>query len=228
MNTGPSTDLRVLERRRALRSWIPISIVAAICVAIVVAVIVVQNSWWNDANARPSDDQQASDGMSLLTPAGVDYLTRDGVVRVKLRADALSAAELGLEPNDSQVFEPIVPIRAVVLGADGAFTVELVKSFTITTVDDRVEAVELVQDGKGMWLSIYPQLERIAPSWGWTEEQLDQLQTDLTAASRTTSSPTYSAQLPEVAHKGALVSARVTIEQEDGNIGLAFTVRSLS
>jgi len=221
------SEQRVPTKRRALLSWLPISIVALMCVAVVVAVIALQNSWWNDADARPSEDQQAVDGMSLFSPAGMDYLTRDGVMRVKVRADSLSATDLGLEPDASQVFEPISPSKAVVLGADGAFTLDLVKSFTITTVDDRVESVSLVQDGPGTWLEIYPQLEKIAAAWGWSDEQLDQLQTDLTTASRTANGATYSAALPEVQHKGALSSAEVTIDQDHGTVGLTFILRTL-
>lgn len=219
------SEQRIRARRRALRSWIPISIVTLLCVGFVVGVIAVQNSWWTAEHPRPAADQAAADGMSVFSGPGVDFLTREGVMRVKVRADSLSADELGLKQRGTQSIEPIVPVRAVVLGADGAFTVDLVQSFTITTTNDRVEAVELVQDGRGMWLAIYPQLERMAPSWGWTAEQLEQLQTDLTTASRNTSAPTYSARLPEVLHKGALVSAEVTIDFDGGDVGLAFTLR---
>ena len=186
-----------------------------------------QNSWWIDPSS-PSEDQQAPDGMSLFGGPGVDFFTRDGTVRVKVRDDSLSATELGLEPDDVKVFEPIVPVGAVVLAADGAFTLDLVKTITVTTSDDRVESVKLVQDGPGMWLSIYPQLKRTAPAWGWTPEQLDQLQTDLATASQQSSSNIYSAALPQVEHKGALVTAEVTIDPNGGTVGLAFTIASLS
>lgn len=182
-------------------SWMPISIVALLCIAVVVGVVAVQNSWWTDTSA-PSDDQQAPDGMSMFGDPGVDFFTRDGTVRVKVRADSLPATELGLEPDAAAVFESIVPISAVILGADGAFTLDLVKTITVTTAGNLVESVDLVQDGRGSWLSIYPQLQRIAPSWGWTAEQLDQLQADLTAASRESASSRYSATLPHVEHKG--------------------------
>lgn len=220
------SEQRVGTRRQAMRSWIPISIVALLCVAFVVGVFAVQNSWWTAEDPQPTADQAASDGMSVFSGPGVDFLAREGVVRVKVRTDALPAAELGLEPEAARTIEPIVPVRAVVLGADGAFTVDLVKSFTLTTANDRVDAVELVQDGRGRWTAIYPQLERIAPAWGWTEEQLEQLQTDLATASRNSSAPTYSARLPEVVHKGALVSAEVTIDVDGGDVGLAFTIRT--
>ena len=217
---------QVRNRRRVLRSWIPISIVALLCVAFVVAVFAVQSSWWADEDPTPATDQVAPDGMSVFSGPGVDFLTRDGALRVKVRADSLPADELGLESEGTQTIEPIVPVRGVVLGADGAFMVDLVRSFTITTANNRVEAIKLVQDGRGMWLSVYPQLERIAPAWGWTKEQLAQLQTDLATASRNGSGPTYSARLPEVVHKGALVSAEVTIDFDGGSVGLAFTIKT--
>ncbi len=220
------SEQRVPTKRRVLLSWLPISIVALLCIGVVVGVIAVQNSWWTDTSS-PSENQQAPDGMSMFGAPGVDFFTRDGTVRVKVDADSLPATELGLDPDAEQVFEPIVPISAVILGADGAFTLDLVKTITVTTSDDRVQSVELVQDGQGMWLSIYPQLQRIAPSWGWTAEQLDQLQTDLTAASRESKSATYSAALPQVEHKGALTSAEITIDPDGGNVGLAFTIARL-
>lgn len=224
---APSEERRRSKRRRVVLSWIPISIVALICVGVVVGAVAVQNSWWTQADPRPSTDQQASDGMSLFEPPGIDFLTHEGVVRVKVRADSLPASQLGLDVDGTETVEPRVPISAVVLTADGAFNVELVKSFTITTSDNQVTSVELVQDGQGMWLTIYPQLQRIAPSWGWTAQQLEQLRIDLTTASRDTTGPTYSATLPAVEHKGALASAEVTIDTDSGNVGLAFTVARL-
>lgn len=223
---GPGTVGRARSRRRLL-SWVPISVVALLCVGFVVAAIAMQNSWWTDPERAPDSDQQASDGASLFTESGVDYLTRQGMLRVKVRADALPASELGLEPDGSQSFEPLVPIQAVVLGADGAFHLDLVRSFTVTTADDRVQSIDLEQESNGDWLSAFPNLERMAPSWGWTPADLDKLKNDLTAASRQTDSDSYSAQTPPIERNGALVSARIDVDVAAANVTVVFTVSSL-
>jgi len=213
--------------RSALRSWGPIAIVALLCVGVVIAVIAVQNSWWNDPDRVPSDQQAASDGMSVFTDAGMDFLTREGEVRIKVRADALPASQLGLEPNGTQSFAPLVPIEAVVLGADGAFRVALVRSFTIETRDDRVHSIELLRETNGMWVTVSEQLAREASAWGWTDDDLAALQDALTAASRSASGDRYSAELPAVPHKGALASARIIVDTESPHVTVLFRVSRL-
>ena len=220
------SEQQLRARRRTFLSWIPISLVAFVCVLFVVGVIAIQNSWWTSDNPEPAADQAASDGMSVFSDPVVDYFTREGTVRVKVRSDSLSASNLGLEPDAVKTFEPLVPVSAVLLAADGAFTLDLVKAFTITTSNNRVERIELVQDSSGMWLAVYPELGRIAPAWGWTPEQLAQLQADLATASQTTDQTAYSAELPKVTHKGAIVSAEVTVKPNAGNVGLAFTIET--
>lgn len=200
----------------------PISIVALICIGFVVAANVMQNSWWNDRDRPPSADQQASDGMSLFTGAGVDYFTREGIMRVRVGSDAPTATELGLPADGEASFEPLTPVQVIVLAPDGAFHIDLVRSFTVTTEHDHVESVELEPEANGSWLAVLPHLERMSTSWGWTSESLDQLQTDLTAASHSADAEDYSAQLTPVEHKGALVSAEVGVSVQ--NAGVIATV----
>ena len=210
--------------RRRLLSWIPISIVALICLGFVVASVLMQTSWWIDEARPASADQEASDGMSTFTEAGVDYLTRQGTLRMRVGSGSLPTSELGLEANESRSFEPIVPIEAVVIAPDGSFHVDLVRSFTVTTSNGEVESVKLVREANGDWLSVFPNLERMAQYWGWTDADLEQLQRDLTAASHDGNGRQYSAELPAVEHNGALVSAQVDIDLPRADVTAAFLI----
>ncbi|WP_203581673.1 hypothetical protein [Microbacterium hibisci] len=210
--------------RRRLLSWIPISIVALLCVGFVVAAIQMQNSWWTDDDRPASEDQQASDGTSMLTGAGLDYLTREGVLRVRVGSDSLPAEELGLDANTSQSFEPITPIQAVVVADDGAFHVDLVRSFTVTTSNGRVESVQLVREANGDWLAVFAHLQRVAEHWGWSEADLALLQDDLTAAAHEGDGQQYSGRLAPVPHNGALASAEVAVDVPAAEVTLTFTV----
>ncbi|GAA1135281.1 hypothetical protein GCM10009643_18900 [Microbacterium aurantiacum] len=143
----------------------------------------------------------------------------------RLSPDSLPASTLGLDPSGNESFEPRVPISAVVLGADGAFRLDLVESFEVTTVGDLIQAIELNQVGNRAWTSVSGELEDLAESWGWSPADLDRLQDDLTQAARETSGA-YSASLPQIEHNGALVSIEVTIEP-DSNVNLSFSFSPL-
>lgn len=154
----------------------------------------------------------------------MDYLTRQGVVRVRIGPDSLPATELGLDADGAQTFEPITPIRAVAVAADGSFHVDLVRSFTLTTTNNRVESVELVREANGAWLTVFPDLQRVASFWGWTDADLSHLQDDLTAAAREGDGERYSAQLPLVEHKGAVVSATVDVDVATPEVTATFLI----
>jgi hypothetical protein len=210
--------------RRRLLSWIPISIVAVLCAGFVVGALVMQNSWWLDDDRPASTDQQASDGMSMLTDAGADYLTRRGILRVKVGEKSLPAAELGLEADGERRFDLITPVQAVVLADDGTFYVDLVRSFTVTTSKGRVESVRLERDTNGDWLSALPSLQGMAESWGWTDADFARLQDDLTAASHEGDGKRYSAELGPVEHNDALSSAEVAVDLDASQVTVAFIV----
>lgn len=210
-------------KRRWWLSWLPTSIVASLCVAVVIGVIAMQNSWWTDPNPVGSADQVAADGTSLFGDAGADFFTRQGIVRLKVNTSGLPASELGLDPDAVQTFEPPVPIKAVVLGEDGAFYLDPVRSFSITTVDNEVQSVTIEREGDGRWQSVLAELESMQTSWGWTSEDLKTLSNDLAAAAA--SSPDkYTATVGPVEAKGSLVSAEVSVDGTDSRVDVAFTI----
>jgi hypothetical protein len=196
-------------------------VIAAICIAVIAGAFAMQSSWWTQTSPPPADDQQTSDGMSRFDRAGTDYFTRDGILRLELRPDAAPATELGLEAHASATIEPIVPVTAVVLGADGVFVVDGVGSITLTTVGDQVHSVRLVPESSGSWQSASAELERTALAWGWTAEQIEQLSVDLADAARVSEAGAYSAALPRIAARGADVEAEVTV---DGAVEVALTI----
>ncbi|WP_124292805.1 hypothetical protein [Microbacterium sp. ABRD28] len=214
--------------KRRLLSWVPISIVALICLGFVVAVVSMENSWWVDEDRPATADQEASDGMSVFTEAGVDYLTREGRLLMRVGSGSLPSSELGLQANETQSFEPIVPIEAVIVAPDGSFYVDLLRSFTITTSRGEVESVQLVREANGAWLTVFPNLQRTARFWGWTDSDLEQLQRDLTAASHEGNGNQYSAELPAVEHNGALVSAHVDVDLSQSEITATFLISPLA
>ncbi|MDT0184819.1 hypothetical protein Q9S36_32000 [Microbacterium sp. ARD31] len=212
-------------RRKRLLSWVPTTIVALLCIGVVIAAIAVGDSWWSEPEPEAAVDQQAADGASLFTQAGVDFLTRQGELRVKLREDALSATDLGLEPDGERTIEPLVPVRAIVLGEEGTFSIELVDAFTLITEDDELVALRTGPAGPRTWGTAMGSVRSVAPSWGWTAEHLEQLDEDLTAASR--GSDAYSAELPLVTTNGARVGARVDVDTRASSVTVTYTFRTL-
>lgn len=206
--------------RRVVRTWLPTAVIGAICVAVVIGAVAMQNSWWTAPAPKPAADQQAADGMSRFDRAGVDYFTRAGAVRVRIGDDALPADELGLAAEGESTIEPLVPVRAVVL-ADEPLVLEAVSSVSVTSTGNRVTAVTLMPDTGRSWQSVSGELERTALTWGWTEGQLARLSSDLAAAAQGGDGGGYSAALPRIPSRGALVSAAVVV---DGGVTVSFTI----
>lgn len=200
------------RRRKALLSWVPITIVALVCAGFVVGAIAMQNSWWTQDDPTASDDQQMSDGTSRFDRAGVDFFTRQGTMRVKLREDAAPASALGLDADGRQDFAPITPVTAVIVAPDGAFAYELVDSFSLETEGDRVTEVRLLLDGAKTWAGVTSQLQAMAAEWGWTTAQLDQLTQDIGDKMRAGGETVV--PLPSVTVKGATVSAEVAVDTD--------------
>lgn len=224
---GAASSTRIIARRRSRRkllSWIPITIVALLCVGFVVAAVAMQNSWWIDADRPASADQEAADGMSIFTGAGIDYIGRQGLMKIRVTEDALPADELGLPADGSERFEPIVPVTAIILGGDGVFSMDLVRSFTVTTTDGRVDSIELSRVSDGAWLTVFPYLNSVAERWGFTAADVAALQDDLTAASREEGADQYSAAIEPVLHNGALSSAEITVDTRSSQVTVTFEV----
>lgn len=196
-------------------------------VAIAAGAIAFQNSWWIDEDRPPSADQVAPDGSSLFTQGGIDYFTREGVVIVKVREDAPTADELGLDRDGSATIEALVPLEVRFLGADGAFVLDLVDSLTLTTQAGTLTSVEALYWGNGHYRDVMNAVERFAPAVGWTDEDVDQMIDDLTASQGESTDGTYSALIAAGDAIGAQVSARITVDVDQSVTTLHLIVEPL-
>ena len=213
--------------RRRILSWVPITVVAVICAGFVVAANVMQDSWWSAPEPTAAADQRSAKGMSVFTGTGIDYLTRDGYMKVELRDASESARSLGLDSDGSRTFEPIVPINAIMLGADGVIDLDLVRSVTVVSEDDRVAAVELLTDNDGAWTAAYAEVADVTSEWGFTPDDLDALRDDLTARSRSADGMPYRAALAEREYHGARVSAEIAVDPAGSQVTARFVVKPL-
>jgi hypothetical protein len=74
---------------------------------------------------------------------------------------------------------------------------------------------------------VYPQMQEMAPAWGWTQADLDELQDRLTVASRNAGGKAYTAALSETQHNGALVSAAISVDTTQAQVDATFRISSL-
>ena len=118
-------------------------------------------------------------------------------------------------------------MQAIVVAPAGSFHVDVTRSFTVLASDDEVQSVQLVLESDGAWLTALSHLQRIAPYWGWTEAEIDQLEEDLTVASRAGDGRAYSAEIPPTEHKGALASAEVAVDVTNSEVTTTLIVSRL-
>ena len=200
------------RRDRFVRHWLaPLAlVVVAGLVATVLAVFA--NSWWVDRDRPPSSDQRASDGSSLFTGPGVDYVSATGILLVRVGDESLPAAELGLDDDGERTVDPEIPLQVRILGDDGAFVLESADLVRVTTEDGRVARVETEPWGAANFRELIALLESRAENVGWTADDLAWLQDDLTTAQREGDGEVYSAELTGRSDIGATVSARITVD----------------
>ena len=86
----------ISARTRSLLSWLPATILVVVIGLIVLVTFAVQGSWWAEERPVASADQKASDGSSMLTDAGFDYVNVEGVVRVRIELPCRVAACLAV------------------------------------------------------------------------------------------------------------------------------------
>jgi hypothetical protein len=211
------------RRRRRILSWVPISVVALLCVAVVIGAFVMQSSWWTDLNRAPSDDQEGPGGSSMFGDGGVDYLTREGRLRVIVRPDSPSAGELDLPERGERTVETRVPVQGLVSVAEGAISFDTISAFTVHTASDRVQSVDLVLDGVGDWLAAVGDVESRSSMFGWSSDDLERADEGLLAARRAGESR-YRAAFPAREYDGAWVSAVIDVDVASSAASLTYTV----
>ena len=127
----------ISARTRSLLTWLPATILLVVIGLVVLATFAVQGSWWAEEKPAASADQKASDGSSILTDAGFDYVNVEGIVRVRIGEGALPAEELGMGANAEKSAEFRGPVRAVVAGGEDVYVVDDVGGLTAVTPERR-------------------------------------------------------------------------------------------
>lgn len=209
---------------RFVKYWLA-PLVLVVVVGVVAAILVsFQNSWWVDRGRPPSADQRASDGTSVFTQPGIDYVGASGVLIVRVGSESLPAADLGLDDDGERMVDPAVPVQVRVLGADGAFVLDLADAVVITTEDGRITRVELIPWGSPTFREMIALLESRAGNVGWTPDDIAALQDDLSAAQQAADGDSYSADLAGRDGIGATVSARITVDLASSSTRLSVIV----
>lgn len=146
---------------------------------IVLATFAVQGSWWAEERPAASSDQKASDGSSMLTDAGFDYVNVEGVLRVRIGEGALPADELGMGSNAEKSAELRRPVRVIVAGQDDVYVVEDIAAVTAVTHDGELASLTLLFDNPGTWTDAVNKVTSLAPTFGWDESQIAALDEEL-------------------------------------------------
>ena len=161
-------------RTRSLLTWLPATILLVVIGLVVLATFAVQGSWWAEEKPSASADQKASDGSSVLTDAGFDYVNVEGIVRVRIGDGALPAEELGMGANAEKSAEFRGPVRAVIAGGEDVYVVDDVGGLTAVTRNGELASVTLMFDSPGTWSDAVEQVQSLAPTFGWDENQITQ------------------------------------------------------
>lgn len=218
-----SSEVERRDRRRRRTTWILTSLVLAGCAAFLVIAVIVSNSWWAQDDPAPSADQQAPNGTSVFTPAGVDYLTRSGVARIDVRPDSLTAAEQGLASDGVQQVATRVPVRVELVAPDGEISVGLVSEMEFETAGDRLRSVRIVSGASGTWTRAISGLEHSAQQWGWPASEVARVRDEITAAAGTAEG-TVTNSLPRIEVAGIMMSAEIVLDLDAPRTTVTYSV----
>ncbi len=209
-------------RTRSLLTWLPATILVVVIGLIVLATFAVQGSWWAEDRPAASTDQKASDGSSMLTDAGFDYVNVEGIVRVRIGDGALPAADLGMPTDGDKSAEFRRPVRAVMAGGSDVYVVDDVAALTAVTQSGALASVTLALDNPGTWSDAVNTVRALAPTYGWDSSQIDALDEGLAEYNRGDSAEPFIATVgPSVG--GAEVTATLTFYPGSGATPVTLT-----
>jgi len=170
------------------------------------------NSWWVEKTPA-SSDQHASDGSSVLTQAGIDYFTKQGVLRVTMGTDRPGAGELGLPASGTRHVDLLVPVTVEVTGTE-TVGVDIVDSLDVVTSGGRISAIELPSESD--YHGLIQQVHELAPSMGWSVADIDRFTVELQASRAAHGFTAYSATIGPVRHDGMRISATMSADATNG------------
>ena len=203
------------SRRRSLLTWLPAAILVVVIGLVVLTTFAVQESWWAEESPAASADQKASDGSSMLTDAGFDYVNVEGIVRVRIGDGSLPADELGMGADDEKSAEFRRPVRAVIAGGDDVYVLDDVASLTAVTRAGELASVTLTYDNPGAWPDAVDRVRSLAATFGWEAAQIDALDGQLSDFNRDGGEDAFTAQVGP-SGGGARVTATLFYDAASG------------
>lgn len=212
----------ISARRRALLSWLPAAILVVVIGLVVLATFAVQGSWWAEERPVASADQKASDGSSMLTDAGFDYVNVEGIVRVRIGEGSLPADELGMAPDAEKSAEFRRPVRAIVAGGDEVYVVDDVAALTAVTAEGELASVTLAYDNAGTWSDAVGRVRALAPTFGWNVSNIDSLDDQLSEFNREGTGEGFTAVIGP-SEGAARVTATLSYDRASGTTPLTLT-----
>ena len=209
-------------RTRSLLTWLPATFLLVVIGLIVLATFAVQGSWWAEDRPAASEDQKASDGSSMLTDAGFDYVNVEGVVRVRIGQGALPAEELGMASDAEKSAEFRRPVRAIMAGGDDVYVVDDVAALTAVTQGGQLASVTLTFDNPGTWSDAVGRVSALAPTYGWDQAQIDALDEQLAEFNRSGTGDAFTAVVGP-SQGGAQVTATLYFDRGSGATPVTLT-----
>lgn len=212
----------ISTRTRSLLTWLPATILVVVIGLIVLATFAVQGSWWAEENPAASTDQKASDGSSMLTDAGFDYVNVEGTVRVRIGEGALPAEQLGMGADTEKSAEFRRPVRAIVAGGDDVYVVDDIAGLTAVTEGGELASVVLAFDNPGTWTDAVNLVRALAPTYGWDQAQIDGLEGRLADFNRDGTGEAFTAVVGP-SSGGAQVTATLSFARGSGTTPVTLT-----
>ena len=212
----------ISARTRSLLSWLPATILAVVIGLVVLVTFAVQGSWWAEERPTASADQKASDGSSMLTDAGFDYVNVEGIVRVRIGEGSLPADELGMGADAEKSAEFRRPVRAIIAGGDDVFVVDDVAALTAVTAGGELASVTLAYDNAGTWSDGVDRVRSLAPTFGWDAAQIDALDDELAEFNREGTGESFTAVIGP-SGGGARVTATLFYDRGSGTTPVTLT-----
>jgi len=213
----------VSPRTRTLLTWLPAAILAVVITGVVIASLAIQESWWTEENPPASADQKATDGSSMLTDAGFDYVNVEGVVRVRVGEGGLSATELGLPADGEKNAEFRRPVRALIAVGAEVHALDDISTLTAVAEGDRLVSLTLTPDAVSGWTGALDYLRALAPEFGWDAAQLDPLDAQLAEFNRSGDAESFTATIGPSDDGLAAVTGTLTFYRDSGATPVAIT-----
>lgn len=210
-------------RTRTLLGWLPAALLVLIMAAIVAGTFVMQGSWWAEDEPDASADQQASDGGSMLTDAGFDYVNVEGTLRVRVGDGSLPAADLGMPANGEKEAEFRRPVRALIAAGDDVHVVEDVLTVRAVTRDGDLAELTLGIDGAGAWRGAVAGLQARADEFGWAASDFDGLDDRLGTFNAEGTGDVFTVEIGPGSDPATAVTATLAFFREGGGTTTSLT-----